>query len=109
MISRFAAVSLNTRRATPPDFDLMLTADPEAPDFYLFRGYLHKVRKATFLDQPFDVFQTAVMPVAGHHLFIDIHVGQHRLDPGNELASDNHRDALASRLPRGRGAERGSI
>ena len=82
-----AAVSLNARRATPPDFDLMMTADPEAPDYYLFRGYLHKVRTTTFLDQPFDVFRTAVMLVRGHHLFVDIYVGQHRLKPGDALAS----------------------
>ena len=82
-----AALSLNTRRATPPEFDLMMTADPEAPDYYLFRGYLHKVRKATFLDEPFNVFRTAVMRVSGHHLFVDIHVGSHRLDPSDVLAS----------------------
>ena len=53
----------------------------------MFRGYVHKIRKATFLDQPFDVYETAVMLVAGHHLFIDIHMAHHRLDPGDVLAS----------------------
>jgi hypothetical protein len=48
-----AAVSLNVRRAIPPDFDLMMTADPEASDHYTFRGYLHMLRNASFLDQPF--------------------------------------------------------
>jgi hypothetical protein len=82
-----AAVSLNARRATPPDFDLMLAADPEASDHYLFRGYLHMVRSTSFLGQAFDVFRTAVMSVGGHHLFVDIYVGRHRLDPCDALAS----------------------
>jgi len=82
-----AAVCLNARRATPPDFDLMMNADPDAPDYYSFRGYLHKVRQTTFLDQLFDVFRTAVMRVGGGHLYIDIHVGHHRFDPDEVLAS----------------------
>ena len=39
-------------------------------------------------------------------LFVDIHVAKHRLHPGDALASGATitRDALASRLPRGRNA-----
>lgn len=82
-----AAVSLNTRRTIPPEFDLMMTADPEASDHYRFRGYLHIVRHTEFLDRSFDVFRPIVMPVGGAHLYIDIYVGKHRLDPGDPLGS----------------------
>ena len=82
-----AAVSLNAKRATPPDFDLIMAPDPEVSDHYSFRGYLHIVRNASFLDQPFEVFRTAVMRAGGGHLFVDIHVAKNRLHPGDALAS----------------------
>ncbi|MCL5745391.1 MAG: hypothetical protein M1541_15950 [Acidobacteria bacterium] len=65
----------------------MMTADPEASDHYSFRGYLHVVRNARFLDQPFNVFRTAVMRAGRSHLFVDIHVAEPRLDPRDSLAS----------------------
>jgi hypothetical protein len=82
-----AAVSLNTRRATPPEFDLMMTVDPEASDHYRFRGYLHIARKATFLDQPFEVFRTAVARAGAGHLYVDIYVKRSRLDASDALVS----------------------
>jgi len=82
-----AAVSLDVRRTTPPEFDLMMDADPEASDHYRFRGYLHISRTASFLDQPFEVFRTAVMRAGGGLLFVDIYVNSCRLDAGDALVS----------------------
>jgi hypothetical protein len=84
---KLAAVSLNARRAIPPDFDLMMAADPEASDNYTFRGYLHILSYSSFLDQSFEVYRTAVLRFGGRHLFVDIHVAKHRLDPAHTLAS----------------------
>jgi hypothetical protein len=82
-----AAVSLNTRRAIPPEFNLMMTVDPEASDHYRFRGYLHIARTVTFLDQPFEVFRTAVSQAGAGHLYVDIYVNRSRLDASDALVS----------------------
>ncbi|MDR3718698.1 MAG: hypothetical protein P4K98_07840 [Bryobacteraceae bacterium] len=82
-----AAVSLNTKRATPPDLDLMMATDPEASNHYVFRGYLRVARTTHFLDEPFEVFRTAVMMAGGGHLYVDVYVGTARLRPGDALVS----------------------
>lgn len=82
-----AAVSLDTRRAIPPEFNLMMKVDPEASDHYRFRGYLHIARTVTFLDQPFEVFRTAVSQAGAGHLFVDIYVNRSRLDASDVLVS----------------------
>ena len=65
----------------------MMAADPEASDHCRFRGYLHIARTASFLDQRFEVFRTAVMQAGGGHLFVDIYVNIGRLDPADDLVS----------------------
>lgn len=52
----------------------LMSAAPDAPDYYIFQGSVTTIRKAEFLDRPFLVLRTVVFDLEGDDGAVDIYV-----------------------------------